>query len=43
MTATPDMSAVRDAILAGDTTSADFIALGVPDSYRGVTVRKRAG
>ena len=40
MTATPDMSAVRDAILAGDTTSADFIALGVPASYRGVSVRK---
>jgi crotonyl-CoA reductase len=40
MTATPDMSAVRDAILAGDTTSTDFTALGVPDSYRGVSVRK---
>jgi len=35
-----DMSAIRDAILAGETSSDLFESLQVPDTYRGVTVRR---
>jgi len=31
---------IRDAILAGDTAAEEFAALPLPESYRGVTVRK---
>jgi crotonyl-CoA reductase len=31
---------ILDAILSGDTTAEDYAALEIPDSYRGVTVRK---
>ena len=31
---------ILDAVLAGDTTSEDFAALDVPESYRGVTVHQ---
>lgn len=34
------MQQILDAILAGDTSSEDFAALPVPDSYRAVTVHK---
>ena len=34
------MQQILDAILAGDTPTADFAALEVPESYRGVTVHK---
>ncbi len=34
------MHAILDAILAGDTTSEDFAALPIPQSYDAVTVRK---
>jgi crotonyl-CoA reductase len=34
------MKAILDAIQAGDTTSEDYAALDVPESYRGVVVRK---
>jgi crotonyl-CoA reductase len=40
MTPTPDMTAIRDAIVAGDTSLPRLAALGVPDSYRGITVHK---
>ena len=40
MTPTPDMTAIRDAIVAGDTRPASLAALGVPESYRGITVHK---
>jgi crotonyl-CoA reductase len=40
MTPTPDMTAIRDAIVAGDTSPPRLAALGVPDSYRGITVHK---
>ncbi len=34
------MQQILDAILAGDTSTADYAALDVPESYRGVTVHK---
>ena len=34
------MQHILDAVLAGDTTSEDFAALDVPQSYRGVTVHQ---
>ncbi len=34
------MKAILEAILAGDTPSEDYAALDVPESYRGVVVRK---
>ena len=34
------MQHILDAVLAGDTTSEDFAALAVPESYRGVTVHQ---
>jgi len=34
------MKQILDAIVAGDTSGADFAALPVPDSYQGVVVRK---
>ena len=34
------MKNILDAILAGDTTSAEYAALELPESYRGVTVHK---
>jgi crotonyl-CoA reductase len=30
---------ILDAILASDTTAADFAALEIPESYRAITVR----
>jgi crotonyl-CoA reductase len=40
MTATTAMQTIRDAILAGDTSGDDLAALGVPESYRGITVHR---
>ena len=34
------MQHILDAVLAGDTTSEDFAALEIPESYRGVTVHQ---
>lgn len=34
------MNEILDAILAPDTTSADFAGLTIPESYRAVTVHK---
>ncbi|HVE74676.1 MAG TPA: crotonyl-CoA carboxylase/reductase [Mycobacteriales bacterium] len=34
------MKEIREAILAGDTTGEDYAGLAVPDSYRGVVVRR---
>ncbi len=36
----PELTNIRDAILAGDTAAGDFAALPVPTSYQGITVRK---
>jgi len=35
-----EMTAILEAILAGDTSADDYAALQIPASYRAVTVRK---